>query len=279
MSTDRQSQYDDDDLITEIDEESEAESGNADDFDSEPERTDAEQKPDRKPSRFDKRINQLTYRAKLAEEQAQAALRADEENKRLIAAQAAKLAEFESRFTVADSSAIDSKLADLKKQKWQAVEDMDYDKADALDEEIYELRTKKTAQPERKAEPQQPVHQQQVQQLQKLKPQLDYEAENSDWIMPDGENYDPAKVERANKIAARLFQNGIKPDSPKFWKLVDANLNKQGRGVPSGETGGATGGGKSGGKLTNAEKQTLRNWGGNPDNPADVAEFLKYRKG
>lgn len=271
MSMEKQNQYDDDDLITDIDESDDLVNEN-DDFGSEQQEQNSEPKQEKKQSRFDKRINQLTYKLRTAEEIAQAA-------QLLAEKQAQRLAELENKFSTSDKNTIDAELQDLKKQKRVALEEMDFEKLDELDDKIYDLRRKKEQPIERSQEPER-QQQPQTQSLQnkKLQSQIEYETENSDWIFEDGENYDPSRVVKANTIAERLVAAGYNPKDKKFWALVDANLNKQGRAMPSGESGGSQSQSRSSGNLTNADKELMRRFGGDPSNQEDVSLYLQTKQ-
>lgn len=242
-------QYDDD-LIIELDDDIEENQETEQDGDIETS-AEVEQTQDKKPSRAEKRINELTWKAKTAEERAL-----------LLEQQLLHLQQQQAEATKAKTS---EDLADLKRQYAEALEYGDNEKAAELNEQMLDIKLalreqSKTAQPQQ----QQPIPQ---------KPQamLEFEQQNADWI-----DRDPERTQKANVILNRLYEHGYKPDDPKTYKLLEANLNRKAR--PVAETGGQVTTGQAG-RLTPQDIQEMKSWNLDPNNKVHQEQWLKAKVG
>lgn len=249
-------QYDDD-LIIELDDDIEDEQGAEQDSGIEAS-ADAEQSA-KKPSRAEKRINELTWKAKTAEERAA-----------LLEQELAELRQAQAEASKAKTS---ERLEELKKQYAEALEYGDNEKAAELNEEMLDIKLelreqgKKTPQqPQQEAQPQpqQPLPQ-------KTEAQLQFEQQNADWI-----DKDPERTQKANVILQKLHKHGYRADDPRMWKLLEVNLNKQAR--PSAETGGQITR-EQAGRLTQQDIQEMKSWNLDPTNKVHQEQWLKAKAG
>lgn len=246
-------QYDDD-LIIELDDDIEENQETEQDSDIEAS-ADTEQ-PAKKPSRAEKRINELTWKAKTAEERA--------------ALLEQRLMQLEQERAEISKTKTSEELAELKKQYAEALEYGDNEKAAELNERMLDIKlelreqSKKTPQ-----QPQQETQQPQPQQY-KTDAQLQFEQQNADWI-----DKDPERTQKANVILQKLYEHGYRADDPRMWKLLEVNLNKQAR--PSAETGGQVTTVQAG-RLTPQDIQEMKSWNLDPNNKAHQEQWLKAKK-
>lgn len=250
-------QYDDDDLIDTLEEEQ----NDGEQTSTETETsTDAEKEgllatPEKpKVTRFDKRINELTWKAKTAEEKA-AAAEARAEAAEAAAAELAKTSTTE-------------RIAVLKNARIDALKAGDHELLNEIDDRLMDLKLVEKTQTVRK-----PVEKVEPQELEKTAAQIEYERSNADWIGKDKE-----RTEKANRIIDRLVsEKGIDPSDPILWKLLDKNINRQKQ--PSSErSAGTSTETRSGSGLTRDDMNMMKEWGLDPTNKAHQDNWLQSKQ-
>jgi hypothetical protein len=228
--------------------------------------SESEVKHEKKPSRFEKRVGELTWKAKTAEEKAQALAAQNEELQK-------RIQEYETKLHEVDSEQTTEKIKQLKQAKIEALEIGDNEKVAELDDEILDLRLaskNKPVQQERKQE--QVLQQQQVDV--RTQAQIEWEASHPDVLS------DRKKSEKANRILQRLVQEaGIAPDDPKLWTLLDRNMNRTKPPAPAGNgTGSETGDNTSVAGLTRADFEHMKQLGYDPKNKVFQAQYLRAKR-
>lgn len=302
-----QNQYDDDDLITTLDDENES-SDEQTSADNEEQASEQKKQEQVKQTRFDKRINQLTREKKEAQEAAAAARLAQEQKDKELEDLRAQLAETQ-------KTRVESDIALLQTAMTQALAAGDFAKVSNITAKMAEISAVKPIDiPKRTIdEPitqQQPVHQE----LDIPELQREYMERNADWVEVDAE-----KTQKADGILAQLHSAGYKTNDPKMWVLLDVNLEtedklfdkgltKQADAIltrlnqagfsndnpkikdllkanlkkmtsqPSPATG-AVSGKQSNNRISDADKETMKQYNLNPDNPVHVEEWLKAKGG
>lgn len=298
------SQYDDDDLITTLDDDepSEEQTSTADD---DVQASEQVKQDNAKKSRFDKRINQLTREKKEALE-AVAKERAERE------AREQEINDLRAKLNETQKVKNENDTAYLKQAMADALQANDFVKASEITAKLAEITAYKPVEPTKKEVEQvvKPVAKDNVVELPES--QLEYEDRNADWIYVDND-----KTTKANGILAQLHSAGYKTDDPKMWVMLDLNLEtedglfdknltKQADSVlkrlnqagfsndnpkikdllkanlkkltaqPSPQTG-AVSGKTNNNRISNADKETMKLYNLNPDNPVHVEEWLKAK--
>jgi len=202
---------------------------------------------EKKPTRFDKRINELTWKAKTANERAEIAEQtASELAKRLAEINEAKSTE---------------QLAKLEAEKEEAFEIGDHKRVVEIDRELM-----KAYRGEQKPPVQQPVQQ---------PSQPEIPPEQSAWMDKNQDIInDPEKVAKADRIIKQLHDNGFRGEA--LWKQLDKNIHRvrppaqAGNGVGSGVVGGGV-------ALTGDDLRHIKQLGGDPKNKEHQARYLKEK--
>jgi hypothetical protein len=302
-----QDQYDDD-LITTLDDETES-SDEQTSGDSENQASERQKQEQVKQTRFDKRINQLTREKKEAQEAAEAAR----------IAQAAKDKELESlraELAATQKTRVESDIALLETAMTQALAAGDFGKVSAITAKMAEISASKPVDvPKRTIE--EPAQQQQpaAQSLPAINDLQREYMERNDWIDVDVDKtqkadgilsqlynagyktddpkmwvlldvnletedklFDKGLTKQADAILTRLNQAGFSNDDPKIKDLLKKNLKKM-TAQPSPATGGSVSGKPSNNRITDTDKETMKQYNLNPDNPIHVEEWLKAKGG
>jgi len=227
------------------------------------EETPEEPKAEKKPTRFDKRIGELTWKAKTAEETAQALAEQNEALKQ-------QLLDAQSKLNEASSAQNTEKVKKLRQEKIDALQIEDFDRVSEIDDELLEVKLAERARPVQPA----PKPVQQPVQDNRTRAQIDWETRNEAVVK------DPQKAEKANKILQRLVQEaGIAPDDPKLWTLLDRNMNRTKPPAPAGngQSGEASNNSQVAG-LTREDLETIKSLGYDPKNPVFQKEFLRAKR-
>lgn len=212
---------------------------------------------DKKLTRAEKRINELTWKAKTAEERAIAAEQAAQELAR--------------RLSAAEQDKSSQTISSLKAAKIEALESADYERVAEIDEQLVELRygrnrqdVQPSPQPEQQSQPKQP---------QKTTAQSDWEARNQDVLN------DPGKIERANRILKTLVeQHHIPADDPKLWGLLEKNMNRTRAPAQAGNGVGDYSGGSSTQGLTRADLDHIKELGYDYKDKKVQETYLKSKR-
>jgi len=214
-----------------------------------------EQQAEKKPTRAEKRINELTWKAKSAEERAAIAEQtASELAKRLAEINEAKNTE---------------QVAALRAEKKEALEIGDYDRVTEIDDALMDARLNSQRQPVQ----QQPVQQQVQQPTQPEIPpaQAAWMARNQDIIN------DPDKVAKTDRIIKQLHDNGFRDEA--LWKQLDKNIHRvrppaqAGNGVGSSEVGNNSTQG-----LTRADIEHIKELGYDYKDKSVQQNYLKSKR-
>ena len=251
-------QYDDDDLIDSLEDEHDdgEQTSTETETSADSEKEGLLDQPAEKPkvTRFDKRINELTWKAKTAEEKA-AAAEARAEAAEAAAAELAKTSTTE-------------RIAVLKNARIDALKAGDHELLNEIDDRLMDLKLVEKTQTVRK-----PVERVEPQEPEKTAAQIAYESKNSDWIGKDKE-----RIEKANRIIERLVsEKGIAPKDPILWELLDRNINRQKQ--PSGErSAGTSTETRSGSGLTRDDMNMMKEWGLDPTNKAHQDNWLQSKQ-
>jgi len=214
-----------------------------------------EQQSEKKPTRFDKRINELTWKAKSAEEQ--------------LAVERAANAELAKRIAEINEAKNTEQLAALRAEKKEALEIGDYDRVTEIDDALMDARLNSQRQPDQQQSVQQPV--QQPAQPEIPPAQAAWMARNHDIIN------DPDKVAKTDRIIKQLHDNGFRDEA--LWKQLDKNIHRvrppaqAGNGVGSSEVGNNSTQG-----LTRADIEHIKELGYDYKDKAVQQNYLKSKR-
>jgi len=244
-------QYDDDELIGSLEDEQVNDEQSTDTETTDTEAVETTEKP--KVTRFDKRINELTWKAKSAEEKA-AAAEARAEAAELAAAELTKTSTTE-------------RIAVLRNARIDALKAGDHELLNEIDDRLMDLKLVEKTQAVRKT-----VEKVEQKEPEKTAAQVEYEQNNADWIGKDVE-----RTAKANRIIDRLVsEKGIDPSDPVLWKLLDKNINRQKQ--PTGERGTGAATDTQSGALTRDDMNMMKEWGLNPTNKAHQEQWLQSKQ-
>jgi len=300
-----QDQYDDDLIIT-LDDDTES-SDEQTSADSETQASEQQKQEQVKQTRFDKRINQLTREKKEAQEAAAAAR----------IAQAAKDKELESlraELAATHKTRVESDIALLETAMTQALAAGDFGKVSAITAKMAEISATRPTEVQKRTIEEPAQQQPAAQPLPEINDLQREYMERNDWI-----DVDVDKTQKADGILSQLYNAGYKTDDPKMWVLLDVNLETEDRlfdkgltkqadailtrlnqagfsnddpkikdllkknlkkmtAQPSPATG-AVSGKTSNNRITDTDKETMKQYNLNPDNPIHVEEWLKAKGG
>ena len=217
--------------------------------------------------RVQKRIDKLTYERNIGNERIQR-----------LESEVEELKQHNQQKQVAQTEQeIDAQRKDLIQQKKDALEIGDYDRVIELDEQLVDLKLK-TQPTQSERQPSQSTQQtQRPQQAEQPPPQpqamADWEAKNA-WVYDQAQK---ARLDKANGILAELFQAGYTADDPDTYEELDRKLKRivpPPTGAP--DRGQITGGSKDT-AFTAKDKQMMRDWGLDPENPKHRSEWIKNK--
>jgi len=207
----------------------------------------------KKPTRAEKRINELTWKAKTVEEQ--------------LAAERATNAELARRLAEINEAKNTEQVAALRAEKKEALEIGDYDRVTEIDDALMDARLNSQRQPAQQV--QQPVAQQPAQP--EIPPaQAAWMAKNQDILS------DPDKVAKTDRIIKQLHDNGFRDEA--LWKQLDKNIHRvrppsqAGNGVGSGDGNISTQG------LTRADMEHIKELGYDYKDKAVQQNYLKSKR-
>lgn len=215
---------------------------------------DPEKQAEKKPTRYEKRIDQLTWEKKTAEEQ--------------LATERATNAELARRLAEINEAKNTEQVAALRAEKKEALEIGDYDRVTEIDDALMDARLNSQRQPVQ----QQPTQQQVRQPAQPEIPpaQAAWMAKNQDILS------DPDKVAKTDRIIKQLHDNGFRDEA--LWKQLDKNIHRvrpptqAGNGVGSGDGNISTQG------LTRADMEHIKELGYDYKDKAVQQNYLKSKR-
>jgi hypothetical protein len=177
----------------------------------------SEAKPEKKPSRYEKRVLELKGKNKYAEAQVKELAEQNEALRQQLLNAQAKLNE-----TSAAQNA--ERVKKLRQEKVDALHIEDFDRVAEIDDELVDIRLETR---------QNPVYQAPTPKAADLttpspvdnrtEDQIDYENSHSDLLK------DPVQIERVNTTLRGLVNSGVAPHDPQLWTLLEYETKYQGR--------------------------------------------------
>ena len=221
--------------------------------------------------RVNKRIGKLKHESYLDREEL---ARQREENEQLKA----RLDKLERDQFEKTNTPIEDQLKALEASKIEALSDVDYDRVVNIDKAILNLTLQSKLS---EAWPsQQQGTSQQTEQTQQA-PQVDNRpSAMKEWEAKNGWVNDPkhaARLEKANAVLTALTEDGFDIDDPETYDALDKKLQR----IKPPPTGAPDRGRDVGTArettFTATDRSRMRDWGLNPDNPRERAEWLKNK--
>lgn len=173
------------------------------------------------------------------------------------------------------------KLADIKRRKMEFMDEGEYEKAEELNDELLDLKIEQRNKP-KKVERQQEQGEQQGQ-VQQLPESQQAWMDGNDWY---GSNRNSPKAQYANSLYQELVDEGYDPQDKDTYSELDKRLgnttnNKPGAKPPgpgAPDRGSVSGSSKQV-KFTQRDTNTMREYGLDPNDPAQRKEWLNNKKG
>ena len=177
----------------------------------------------------------------------------------------------------ATNQSTDSKIKTLEDLKITALQELDFNEVVKLDKQLFQLmlksRPSETSQATPPPEPQKPAPQQTEAVDDRPFAMQDWETKNG-WI---NDTKNTTRVEKANAVLKTLLDNGYDIDDPETYDALDKKLQR----IKPPPTGAPDRGRDVGvardSSFSTADKTMMRDWGLNPENPRDRAEWLKNK--
>ena len=191
-----------------------------------------------------------------------------------------RVGQLEEKFTASDhkreSREINDKVAEIKKRKMAFMDEGEYEKAEDLNDELFDLKIEQRNKPkqvEREA-PQTP----QIPEAQQAW------VDSNEWY---GSNAQAPKAQYANALYQEIVNEGYDPDDADTYSELDKrldNTNPQNKPVrkPPGQIPpdrGSVSGSSTQVKFTQRDVNTMREYGLDPNDPAQRKEWLNNKRG
>ena len=189
-----------------------------------------------------------------------------------------RVGQLEDKFTASDnereSTEINDKVAGLKKRKMEFMDEGEYEKAEDLNDELLDLKIEQRNKPKK-------VERETQQQPSTPEAQQEW-LDGNDWYG----NAQSPKAQYANALYQEVINEGFDPNDPDTYSELDKRLgnttqNKPGRKPPgqSAPDRGNVSGSSKQVKFTQKDTNTMREYGLNPNDPAQRKEWLNNKRG
>jgi hypothetical protein len=233
-----------------------------------------EDSPESYGKRVNKRINKLVYERNLEREERERIANELAETRAQVEELRKRHEEDTSRKSEQEYT---NKRAELLARKREALDMGNSDEVIRIDEELFDMVASARGKPDNKSEPKPEPRQQQ-------QPQPSVPQAGADWAERNAWINDPAQKARyanANAIYLDLINNqGYDPEDQETYEVLDRKLKRQPQPQPSG--GGLDRGNLSGKSsnltITAQDKEKMRGWGLDPDDPATRKEWLDNKR-